>query len=232
VENCLSELSKRGFSVITVETTHPDLGIPAFYSMIPGAHFRERAAGTSVGMFSCKLIVEKNSPEKAVEWLTEIDKTLPDTYYIKFYLGTCHLAMANLETAYRYFSRTLELNPDRQDIAGIYSYMGVCLKDMGDYTAALAVLKKGEAYDRERTDIYNLMGFCYFMLKQHEKAIACFKQVIALNPSSAIDYANIASNYRDMGETDNAIAYYQIALSIDPSIDFARTNLEKLVEKK
>lgn len=229
VENCLSELSKRGFAVITVETTHPDLGIPAFYSMIPGAHFRERAAGTSVGMFSCKLIVEKNSPEKAVKRLFEIDKTLPGAYYIKFYLGTCHLAMANPETAYRYFNRALELNPDRQDIASIYSYMGICLKDMGDYNAALAVLKKGEAYDRERTDIYNLMGFCYFMQKQHEKAIACFKQVIALNPSSAIDYANIASNYRDMGETDNAIAYYQIALSIDPSIDFARTNLEKLV---
>ncbi len=232
VENCLSELAKRGFEVITVATTHPDLNLPAFYSMVPGAHFRERAAGTSVGMFSCKLIVEKNPPEKAIQQLDTIDKTLPDTYYVKFYLGTCHLALENSETAYRFFSRALELNPDKQDIPSIYSYMGVCLKDMGDYCGALDVLKKGEAYDRERTDIYNLMGFCYFMLKQHEKAIKCFKQVIALNPSSAIDYANIASNYRDMGDTDNAIAHYQIALSIDPSIDFARTNLDKLVANK
>jgi ribosomal protein S12 methylthiotransferase accessory factor len=231
VENCLSELSKRGFAVITVATTHPDLDLPAFYSMVPGAHFRERAAGTSVGMFSCKLIVEKNPPEKAIKQLAEIDKTLPNTYYIKFYIGTCHLAMENTETAYRFFSRALELNPDKQDIPSIYSYMGVCLKDMGDYNGALDVLKKGEAFDDERTDIYNLMGFCYFMLKQHDMAIQCFKRVIALNPSSAIDYANIASNYRDMGETDNAIAYYQIALSIDSSIDFARTNLKKLVEK-
>ncbi|MBC2713871.1 MAG: tetratricopeptide repeat protein [Desulfobacteraceae bacterium] len=229
VENCLSELSKRGFEVITVATTHPKLDLPAFYSVVPGAHFRERASGTSVGMFSCKLIVEKNPPEKAIRLITEIDKTLLDTYYIKFYLGTCHLALENAETAYRCFSQALELNPDKQDIPSIYSYMGICLKDMGDYNGALGVLKKGEAYDRERTDIYNQMGFCYFMLKQHEKAIKCFKQVIALNPSSAIDYANIASNYRDMGDTDNAIAYYQIALSIDPSIDFARTNLEKLV---
>ena len=229
VENCLSELSKRGFNVITVATTHPKLDLPAFYSMVPGAHFRERAAGTSVGMFSCKLIVEKNPPEKAIGQLAEIDKTLPDAYYIKFYLGTCHLALENTKTAYRYFGQALELNPAKQDIPSIYSYMGVCLKDMGDYNGALDVLKKGKAYDRERTDIYNLMGFCYFMQKQHDKAIKCFKQVIALNPSSAIDYANIASNYRDMGDTDNAITYYQIALSIDSSIDFARTNLEKLV---
>ena len=231
VENCLSELSARGFEVITVATTHPKLELPAFYSMIPGAHFRERAAGTSVGMFSCKLIVEKNTPEKAVQLLTEINKSLPNTYYIKFYLGTCHLAMEDPETAYRLFVRALALNPDEQDIPSIYSYMGVCLKDMGDYTAALEVLKKGEILDRERTDIHNLMGFCYFMLKEHEAAIAAFKRVIELNPSSAIDYANIASNYRDLGDTDNAIAYYQIALSIDPSIEFARMNLEKLVKK-
>ncbi len=232
VENCLSELSQRGFEVITVATTHPKLDLPAFYSMVPGAHFRERAAGTSVGMFSCKLIVEKNPPEKAILQLAEIDKTLPDTYYIKFYLATCHLALESTETAYRLFSRALELNPDKQDIPSIYSYMGVCLKDMGDYNAALDVLKKGEAVDNERTDIYNLMGFCYFMLKEHEKAIKYFKKVLRLNPSSAIDYANIASNYRDMGETDNAIAHYQIALSIDSSIEFARTNLEKLIGNK
>jgi len=231
VENCLSELSKRDFEVITVATTHQDLDLPAFYSVVPGAHFRERAAGTSVGMFSCKLIVEKNPPEKAIEQLAAIDKDLPNTYYIKFYLGTCHLAVEKTETAYRCFSRALELNPDKQDIPSIYSYMGVCLKDMGDYSSALDVLKKGEALDNERTDIYNLMGFCYFMLKQHEKSINAFKKVIALNPSSAIDYANIASNYRDMEDTDNAIAYYQIALSIDSSIDFARTNLDKLVGK-
>jgi ribosomal protein S12 methylthiotransferase accessory factor len=232
VENCLSELAKRQFEVISITTTHPDLNIPAFYSVIPGAHFRERAAGTSVGMFSCKLIMEKNTPQEALRQLTEIDKTLSETYYVKFYLGTCYLSLENAETAYRFFNQALEYNPDRQDIPSIYSYMGVCLKEMGDYSAALEVLKKGEAYDNERTDIYNLMGFCYFMLKKHEAAIECFKRVVQLNPSSAIDYANIGSNYRDLGDTDNAIAYYQIALSIDPSIDFARTNLEKLTRPR
>lgn len=228
VENCLSELSKRNFEVITVETTHPQLALPSFYSVIPGAHFRERAAATSVGMFSCKLIVEKSSTQSAIKQLKHIDTTLPDAYYVKFYLGTCFLAADNPETAYRYLNTARQLNPDPQDIVSIYSYMGVCLKDMGDYRGALDVLQKGEALDKDRTDIYNLMGFCYFMLKDHERAIKCFKTVISLNPSSAIDYANIASNYRDMGDTNNAVAYYQIALSIDPSIEFARDNLEKL----
>jgi len=229
VENCLSRLSQKGFETIAINTTHPQLALPAYYSMIPGAHFRERAQGTSVGMFSCKLMVEKFPPETAIQKLLQMDKSLPGKYYVQFYLGLCHLTLEDPKTAYRHFAASLTLNPDSQDTPSIYSYMGVCLKDMGDYREALAVLKKGEAIDPERTDIYNLMGFCWFMLKEHEAAIACFQKVIKLNPSSAIDYANIASNYRDMGDKGNAIIYYQMALDIDPDIEFARTNLEKLM---
>lgn len=232
VENCLSRLSQKGFETIAINTTHPQLALPAYYSMIPGAHFRERAQGTSVGMFSCKLMVEKFPPETAIQKLVQMDKSLPGKYYVQFYLGLCHLTLEDPETAYRHFAAALTLNPDPQDTPSIYSYMGVCLKDMGDYREALAVLKKGEALDKERTDIYNLMGFCWFMLKEHEAAIDCFQKVVRLNPSSAIDYANIASNYRDMGDKENAIAYYQMALDIDPGIEFARTNLEKLLKIK
>ncbi|PQP33605.1 hypothetical protein C6A37_12065, partial [Desulfobacteraceae bacterium SEEP-SAG9] len=98
-----------------------------------------------------------------------------------------------------------ELEPNEQDIPSIYSYMGVCLKDMGEYRKAIQILKKGEKYDKERTDIYNLMGFCYFKLKAHEQAIECFQKVIQIDPGSAIDYANIASNYRDLGEKEKAV---------------------------
>jgi len=122
---------------------------------------------------------------------------------------------------------SLKTHPREEDIASIYSYAGVCLKEMAQYREAIEVLRKAEDHDHERnhdherTDIYNLMGFCYFKLKEHEKAIECFHKVINLNPGSAIDYANIASNYRDMGQKDLAIQYYQIALELDPEIRFA-----------
>ena len=103
---------------------------------------------------------------------------------------------------------------------------------MGSWDKALEVLKQGEAYDSERTDIYNLMGFCHFKLKQHEQAIENFARVLDLNPGSAIDYANIGSNYREMGEKKKAIYFYEVALSIDPSIEFARENLERLKHAK
>jgi ribosomal protein S12 methylthiotransferase accessory factor len=228
VQNLISALAKKSMEVIVVNTTHPLLEIPAFYSIIPGAHFRERAMGTSVGMFSAKIITENKNPNMAINELTNIEKMLPGKYYIQFYLGSCHLALNDPASALSYFNRALELDPKEQDIPSIYSYMGVCLKEMGEYRRALAVLKNAEKYDKERTDIYNLMGFSYFKLKEHEKAIACFKKVLRLDPGSAIDYANIASNYRDMGQKRNAIKYYEMALAMDPKIEFARDSLIRL----
>ena len=228
VQNLISALSKKSMEVIVVNTMHPLLEIPAFYTIIPGAHFRERALGTSVGMFSAKIITENKSPNMAINELTKIEKKLPGKYYIQFYLGSCHLALNDPASALSYFNRALELDPKEQDIPSIYSYMGVCLKEMGEYRRALAVLKNAEKYDKERTDIYNLMGFSYFKLKEHEKAIACFKKVLQLDPGSAIDYANIASNYRDMGQKGKAIKYYEMALAMDPKIEFAKDSLVRL----
>jgi len=228
VENCISALSERGMEVIVVDTMHSQLGVPAFYTIIPGAHFRERAIGTSVGMFSAKLMAANENPHEAIRNLEQFDQTLPGKYYTQFYLGTCCLASNDPKTALSFFEKSLALNPTEEDTPSIYSYMGVCLKDMGQYEKALYRLREGEKLDKERTDIYNLMGFCHFKLKNHEKAIECFEEVIKLNPTSAIDYANIASNYRDMGNKEKAIRYYELALSMDSTIDFARDNLERL----
>ncbi len=228
VENCITALAKKSMEVIVVDTMHPLLDIPAFYTIIPGAHFRERSLGTSVGMFSAKIITENQTPHVAIKELKKIERLLPARYYIKFYMGSCHLALNDPATALEFFTRALELDPTEQDVPSIYSYMGVSFNEMGEYLKALEVLKKAETYDKERTDIYNSMGFSHFKLKQHEQAIECFKRVLQLDPASAIDYANIASNYRDMGQKQKAIQYYEMSLAMDPSIEFAKDNLVKL----
>ncbi|MBW1820939.1 MAG: tetratricopeptide repeat protein, partial [Deltaproteobacteria bacterium] len=225
---CISSLAEKGMDVIVVNTMHPLLKVPTFYIIIPGTHFRERSLGAGVGMFASKLLTENSDPEHAINKLIKINELLPEKYYISFYLGQCYLSLDKPKTALDYFTASINQSPAKQDIASIYSYMGICLKDMGDYQKALLALQKGESYDKERTDIYNLMGFCYFKLKEHEKAIDSFKKILKLDPGSAIDYANIASNYRDMGKTEKAIEYYLVALQIDPSIEFARKGLEKL----
>ncbi len=228
IESCIQALSKKGMEIYLINTMHSQLGIPAFYTIIPGAHFRERAIGTSMAMFCAKIIAEKQHPLLAVQALTEMDVKLPGKYFVQFYLGNTHLSMGDPETALKHFTNALDLNPTRQDIPSIYSYMGVCYRDLEKYRDALEVLECGVRYDQERTDLYNLMGFCNFKLKQHEKAIENFKKVLKLDPSSAIDYANIGSNYRELGQIEDAIRYYELALELDPKIEFARDNIKNL----
>jgi len=228
VAACVQELARRDFDVLAIDTTHPKLGVPAFYTIVPGTHFRERAAGTSVAMFAAKITMQHYPPKEAIQRLTDMQKRLPGKYFLQFYLGNCNLEVNDPRTALTHFNRALELSPAAQDIPSIYSYMGVCHKELGDYDQALAVLAKGEALDTERTDIYNLMGFCHFMKKEHRAAIDCFEKVIRLDPGSAIDYANIGSNYRELGNIEEAVRYYRLALELDPGIDFARDNLERL----
>jgi len=228
VLNCLSALAANDMEVLVIDTTHNQLRIPAFYTIIPGAHFRERSLGTSVGMFSAKHIFENNPAPRAIAELENIQKMLPRKYYVHFYLGASHLSIGDPGTAQSYFRKALTLEPTKQDIPSIYSYLGVALKDMGEYRQALEILKEGEKLDKERTDIYNLMGFCHYKLKEHPEAITNFKKVIQLDPSSAIDYANIASNYRQMGEKQKAIRYYQMALTLDDTIQFAKDHIAEL----
>ncbi|MDJ0780589.1 MAG: tetratricopeptide repeat protein, partial [Desulfosarcinaceae bacterium] len=228
VENYVSALSARGYDIFCADATHPDLLVPALYTIIPGAHFRERAQGTSVALFTAKLVTETLPMPSALPFLAEMDQALDGKYYLRFYQGQCEIELGHYETALAHLSTALDLSPKAEDVASIYAYMGICHKEMEQYEAALAVLQKGAAHDDERTDIFNLMGFCHFKLKAHDKAITCFERNLQLDPSSAIDYANIGSNYREMGQTEKAIAFYELALDLDPGIEFARESLQRL----
>ena len=77
VQNCIAALAKNQMEVLVIDTRHTDLQIPAFYTIIPGAHFRERSLGTSVGMFATKHITENKPPREAIKELMEADAKLP-----------------------------------------------------------------------------------------------------------------------------------------------------------
>lgn len=228
VENCIDALTERDMHVFVVDVTHPVLGIPALYTIIPGAQFRERATYGSVGMILAKIISQTFAPRQALNQLDRLGDQLPPRYYLEFYKGHIHLEQGNYETAAGLLTSALELAPPAEDQAAIQTFLGLCLKETERYHQALLHLKKAHLIDAERTDTLNLMGFCHFKLKAHDQAIDCFRKLIALNPSSAIDYANIGANYRAMGEKAKAIEYYQLALALDADIAFARVHLEEM----
>ncbi|MFO8049103.1 MAG: YcaO-like family protein [Desulfosudaceae bacterium] len=231
IESCLAALAARDMDVYLIELTDPQLGLPAFYTIIPGARFYQRAENASTAMFTAKLMAETMAPDQAIPALLSLEDSLGPAYYLSFFIGIAQLQAGRPEEALTHLYQALDLSPPDEDAPGVYSYAGVCLKETGRFQEALAVLRKGLAIDSERTDILNLMGFCHFKLGEHRRAIDCFKSILKLDPGSAIDYANIATNYRELGQTEQAVYYYQQALAIDASLDFARDNLEALLSQ-
>ena len=228
LERLTAALADRGMETLVLDATHPKLEIPAFYLVVPGARFRERAATGGVALFCARITGERFPPPVAAERLRRMDARLPGRYFVRFHLGAAHLAMGDPETARKHFGTALELDPADEDIPSIHAYTGLCFKEMERYDEALAELNRAEALDPDRTDVHNLKGFCHFKRGEHAEAIASFHEVLRMNPGSAIDYANIGANYRAMGETEKAVEYYRIALTLDPSIDFAREHLAGL----
>jgi ribosomal protein S12 methylthiotransferase accessory factor len=228
IESCIQALARRGLEVLLVETQHPGIQVPAYYTIVPGAHFRERSRSTSVLMFAAKHAAETLPTGQAIAALERIDSDLPGKYFIPFYLGLVRLRAAEPEPAILHFQRALELNPDPAEAPSIFSYLGLAHKEVGRFEEALGFLRKGLEIDSERTDIHNLIGFCHFKRGDHEEAVAAFQRVIALDPSSAIDHANLGVNYQALGQIAKARDCYEIALSLDPGIEFARTRLSQI----
>jgi ribosomal protein S12 methylthiotransferase accessory factor len=229
VRNCVAALQRTNMEVLVVDTTHPQLRIPAIYTIIPGAHFRERAMGGNAALFAAKLASELLADEQLDIKLEAMQGLLPQAYYLHFYRGRYLYDQGMIEAALACFEQALALDPHHEDLPYLYSYTGSCLRDLGRYDAAIVALEQGLGYDEERPDIYNTLGVCCYKTGRYDRAVDHFRRAVELNPASAIDYANLALNLEHLGEREQAICNYEIALSQDTSIGFAAERLAGLL---
>ncbi len=229
VLNCVQALGRLNMEVLILNTMHPRLQIPAVYTIVPGAHFRERAAGGDAALFAAKLATELLEPSALEEKLAAMEARIDNAYYLEFYRGRNLYEQGMAEEALERFEQALERNPSQEDLPYIYSYMGSCLRDLQRFEQAITTLDSGLACDEERPDIHNILGVCHFKCQNYENAVHHFRRAVELNPVSAIDYANLALNLEKLGRTDEAITNYHIALSQDPTIEFARKGLAELL---
>jgi len=233
IDRCLAALDKLGMEVLLINTRHPQLQIPAIYTIVPGAHFRERSMSKNAGLFAAKLAHEQISdPAAQIEQLEKMAKILPGAYFIEFYLAKKKAYLGRFEEALAHFNRALELNPEEEDLPYIYSFLGECLKDMGRYQEAIGVLGQGLELDEERADIHNLLGFCHFKLADHETAVSHFSRAIDLEPASAIDFFNLGVNLRKLNRIEEAAHNFKIALTMEPYMELARTHLDEMFAER
>jgi ribosomal protein S12 methylthiotransferase accessory factor len=228
IGRCLGALSRLGLDVLVVDVTHPEMGIPAVYCLIPGTHFLERTRNTNVVFHLAKTAALYSPPREALEALEQLSAAFPERYEVHFFLGLTLSNLGQTDAALEHFQKSLGLNPPAHEIPNIYVHLGDCHKDLGNYAQGVNALKQALDLDPKLKEAHHLLGFCFFKLEDYHQAVACFEEVIELDPGSAIDYANLGINLSRLGHRKEAAYVLRQALDLDPSLDFAAKALGKL----
>ncbi len=230
IERCVNALRRIGLEVLVIDVTHPELGVPAVYTIVPGAHFLDRTRDTDFAQHAARTLLQSVPIEQIMPHMERLLHLFGPRYDLTFFLAHSLELEGRPKTALSLFLQALDQNPDPREIASIYVHIASCRKDLAQYEEALEALAQAEQFNDELKEIYNLRGFCYYQLKRHRDAISAFEKAIELDPGSAIDYANIGSNLRELGFKQEAIRLYRMALELDPDIEFARDNIARLEE--
>jgi ribosomal protein S12 methylthiotransferase accessory factor len=228
IQGCLAALQKLDLEVLVVDVTHPQIGIPAVYVLIPGTHFLDRTRNTNVIFHLAKAASLYAPPAEALAALKKLNAAFPERFEVNFFLGLTLENVGRPEAALGHLQKTLGLNPPAHEIPSIYVHLGSCYKDLADYPAAVAAFKTALELDPSLYEAHHLLGFCHFKLEQYQEAVACFEKAIELDHGSAIDYANLGINLSRLGHRQEAAFVLKQALELDPSLDFARNALGEL----
>jgi len=228
IQSCLDALDGLQLDVFVVDVTHPEIGIPVVYVLIPGTHFLDRTRNTNVIFHLAKTAALYAEPLDGLAALRRLNETFPQRFEVHFFLG---LALANSgfnAEALKHFHQTLGLKPPAHEVPSIYVHLAVCQKDLGNYPVAIGALQQALSLEPDLIEAYQQMGFCHFKLGQYQDAVNCFEKAIELDHGSAIDYANLGINLQRLGHRKEAAYVLKQALELDASLDFAARALAEL----
>ncbi len=229
VKKMCQGLEDAGLTVYLADITHPDLGVPAVYAMIPGNQFRDRTVDLDPVYHCARVAVNAFiwAPDAAVQTLTTMQQRFPKRYETAFFLARCLEKAGDMEQAIHWYDRALELEAGHE-AASIRCHLGVCWRLLGDTDRAVRELLAAREINPGLKEIHNQLGFCYYSNGDYYSAIECFEAAIEIDPGSAIDYANIGSNLRKLRMYGPALKWYAMALELDPGLDWAAEHVEEI----
>ena len=226
-------LAAQSFSLYAVETTDPELNIPAVYMVVPGFRFRERSPKACLGLFVGRMLTEygaaaSDDPEHVVRGLKLLAEVYPDAPFVPFYEGMAALATDDLDLARLKFERAAPLQSDACDQGLSEFYVGYALTRQERWSEATPHLDRAIAADPEVKEYYNLRGVALYKAERYEDAARDFRRALDLDSGSVMDLANLGLCCKALGRNAEAADYLRHALELDPALDFAREHLATL----
>jgi len=223
-------LSAKGYTLYTVETTRPDLDVPANYNLVPGFDFRERTQNRSLGLFVGRKLAEEAPDEEAQAGLAVLAEVAPDAYYLPFFQALLSLRLGDLPGAASLFAKAEPGQPGAEERALCAFYQAYALSQENAWEAAMPLLDRAISQDAEVKEYFNLRGVGRFKAGAYAQAKEDFHAVLGLDSGSAPDLANLGLCHKFLGEREDALECLQSALELDPELEYARKHLTELLE--
>ena len=222
-------LAARGYPLLTVDTTHPELGLAANYNFVPGFAFRERTPAASLGLFTGRILAEQADPATADKGLAKLAELYPSAPFVPFFEGLLSLRLNDPEAALPQFACAEALQPLDEDRALAAFYQAYALSLLDEWEAVEPHLDRAIAACPEVKEYCNLRGVARFKAGRYREAADDFQAALALDAGSATDLANLGLCYLRLDHPEQAAHYLGAALELDASLDFAREHLERLL---
>ncbi|MFZ5425412.1 MAG: YcaO-like family protein [Thermodesulfobacteriota bacterium] len=228
IEEFASGLKAKGFTLYTVETTHPELGVSANYNFVPGFLFRERTPRASLGMFVGRVLAEDAAEDKAAEGLRVLGEICPGAPYLPFHNGLLALRRGDTGEAMDLFRHAESIQTDQEDEALTIFYRAYAHTRLDEWDHAEPLLGRAISLCPEVKEYYNLRGVARFKSGNYSDAAADFEAALALDSGSVMDLANLGLCHKFLGHNDAAVEFLGKALEMDPGLDFAREHLNQI----
>ncbi|MBQ9405644.1 MAG: YcaO-like family protein [Desulfovibrio sp.] len=210
------------------ETTHPAVGVPTHYSIVPGLEFRERDRNESLGLFTGRKLVEEADMDTARHGLAVLAECYPDAHFVPFFQGMLALRAEDRETARKAFAAAVPLQPDTDSQALAAFYQGYASTLDERWQEALPALEEAFRLCPEMKEYGNLLGVARFKTRDYAAAAAAFRAVLRVDKGSDMDLANLGLCEKFLGARDEARNHLRAALELNPTLDFARKHLAEL----
>lgn len=221
-------LMSMGYPLYSIDTSHPDLGVPTNYNFAPGLRFRERSREACLGLYVGRRLCEERDQETAVRGLKVIESVYPDAHFLPFFEGLAALNAGDPSLAFIKFDAALPRQKGDEDTSLCAFYAGYSLSQLGDCAGALPYLDKAIALEAGAKEFFNLRGVCRFKQMEYATAAEDFGAALDLDAGSAVDLANLGLCHKFTGRHEEAREYLGKALEMDPSLEFAREHLRQI----
>ncbi len=138
---------------------------------------------------------------KKAEELGLKESKLSDLYAV---IGHCYLELDNLDSAFEYYEKALEIEPD----SAVYlTNIAIAYRKDGNYKKAMECYLKAYEIDPDYAELNSSIGTLHILQGNPEKGIEYLERAIELDPNIGTSYGNMAMAYAMLGDFETARDY-------------------------